>query len=65
MVGRFVPENNFELVINEFIKSNINKNLVIISNLSSSNYYNEIISKTNCLTDKRIIFINGVYDEKN
>ena len=64
MVGRFVPENNFELVINEFIKSNINKNLVIISNLSSSNYYNEIISKTNCLTDKRIIFINGVYDEK-
>lgn len=63
MVGRFVPENNFELVINEFMKSNINKDLIIISNISSSNYYNDIISKTNCLTDKRIKFIDGVYDE--
>ncbi len=64
MVGRFVPENNYELVLNEFMKSNINKELVIISNLSSSNYYNDVISKTNCLTDKRIKFIDGVYDEK-
>lgn len=64
MVGRFVPENNFELVINEFMKSDIKKELIIISNLSSSNYYNEVVSKTNCLTDKRIKFINGVYDEK-
>lgn len=64
MVGRFVPENNYELVINEFMKSDIKRELIIISNLSSSNYYNEVVSKTNCLTDKRIKFINGVYDEK-
>lgn len=62
MVGRCVPENNYELVINEFMKSKIKKDLVIITNLSSSNYYQELIEKTGCNQDKRIKFINGVYD---
>ena len=62
MVGRCVPENNYELVIKEFMKSIIDKELVIISNLDSSNYYNELVNNTNCLSDKRIKFINGVYD---
>ena len=65
MVGRCVPENNYEFVINEFRNSNIKKDLIIISNLDSSNYYNELINKTNCLKDKRIKFINGVYDPKS
>ena len=64
MVGRCVPENNYELVINAFMQSNIAKDLVIISNLDSSNYYNELITKTNCLSDSRIHFINGVYDQE-
>ena len=63
MVGRCVPENNYELVIQEFMKSKIKKDLVIISNLDSSNYFNELVLKTECLKDKRIKFINGVYDE--
>ena len=62
MVGRCVPENNYELVINEFMKSKIKKDLIIITNLSSSNYYQELIEKTGCKKDKRIKFINGVYD---
>lgn len=63
MVGRCVPENNYELVINEFMKSKIKKELIIITNLSSSNYYQELIEKTNALKDKRIRFIDGVYDK--
>ena len=63
MVGRFVPENNYELVINEFMKSKIDKRLIIISNISSSNYYSEVVSNTNCNKDKRIIFIDGIYNE--
>lgn len=63
MVGRFVPENNYELILNEFMKSNIDKKLIIISNISSSNYYKKVINKTKCLNDKRINFIDGVYDE--
>lgn len=64
VVGRCVPENNYELTITEFMKSKIDKDLVIITNLSSSNYYQELVNKTNCLQDKRIRFIDGVYDNE-
>ena len=64
MVGRCVPENNYELVINEFMKSKIDKDLIIITNLSSSNYYQELLDKTNCISDKRIKFIDGVYQKE-
>ena len=63
MVGRCVPENNYELVIEEFMKSKIKKKLVIITNLSSSNYYSELLKITGCARDERIIFIDGVYDQ--
>ena len=62
MVGRCVPENNYELIISDFMKSTIKKSLVIITNLSSSNYYKELVEKTGCLKDSRIHFIDGVYD---
>ena len=62
MVGRCVPENNYELIIRDFMKSTIKKSLVIITNLSSSNYYKVLVEKTGCLKDSRIHFIDGVYD---
>ena len=62
MVGRCVPENNYEFVIKEFMESNIPMKLVIVSNISSTNYYTDILSKTNCNSDKRIVFIDGIYD---
>ena len=62
VVGRCVPENNFELIIKDFMKSRIKKDLVIITNLSSSNYYQELVLVTNCDKDSRIKFIDGVYD---
>ena len=62
MVGRCVPENNYELVLKEFINSKINKKLVIISNLSSTDYYNNLLEIVN--NDKRVIFIDGVYDKE-
>ncbi|MBR3362473.1 MAG: DUF1972 domain-containing protein [Bacilli bacterium] len=64
MVGRCVPENNYEMVIKGFMNSNINKKLVIITNLSSSNYYSELKNKTCFDQDDRIIFIDGVYDKE-
>lgn len=64
MVGRCVPENNYELVLQDFMKSNIQKDLVIITNLSSSTYYQELVMKTKCNMDSRIRFIDGVYDSK-
>ena len=64
MVGRCVEENNYELVINDYMNSKIDKRLVIITNLSSSNYYEELVKRTNCNSDKRIVFIDGVYDQE-
>lgn len=64
LVGRCVPENNYEFIINEYMKSSSSKDLVIITNLSSSNYYNELKEKTNFQNDKRIRFIDGVYDNE-
>ena len=64
MVGRCVPENNYEMVIKAFMESDINKKLVIITNLSSSNYFNELKEKTDFDKDSRIIFIDGVYDKE-
>lgn len=64
MVGRCVPENNYEIVIKDFMNSNISKDLIIISNISNGSYYETLIKNTNCLSDSRIRFIDGVYDRK-
>ena len=36
VVGRFVPENNFETMIREFMKSNSKKNFAIITTANDS-----------------------------
>ena len=64
VVGRCVPENNYELVINEFMNSNSKKTLLIITNLSGSKYYDELKERTHFEKDKRIRFIDGVYNTK-
>lgn len=64
VVGRCVPENNFELIIKEFMKSKINKELVIISNITGSKYYDELKNITSCDNDERIRILPGIYDEE-
>lgn len=63
IVGRFVPENNYETMIREFIKSKTNKDLVIITNVAKNKFYNELKEKTNFDKDKRIKFVGTVYDQ--
>ena len=62
-VGRFVPENNIELIIKEFMKTKTNNDLVIISNVTKNNFYDELVEKTNFLSDKRIKFVGSLYDD--
>ena len=64
IVGRFVPENNYELMIREFMKSNSKKDLVIISNVEQNNFYQELLDKTNFNNDSRIKFVGTVYDQE-
>ena len=42
IVGRFVPENNYELIIREFMKSSTKKDLVIVSNVEKNKFYNKL-----------------------
>ncbi|EPB8160245.1 beta 1-4 rhamnosyltransferase Cps2T [Clostridium perfringens] len=64
IVGRFVPENNYEVVITEFMKSNTNKDLVIVTNVEKNKFYNELLEKTKFNLDKRIKFVGTVYDQE-
>lgn len=63
VVGRFVPENNFEIMIREFMKSDTKKNFALITNVSDK-FYNELNKKLNFESDPRIKFVGTVYDKE-
>lgn len=63
IVGRFVPENNFETILREFVKSNIQKDLVVITDYNSP-LYEELKEKTGFDKDARIKFVGTVYNQQ-
>lgn len=63
IVGRFVPENNFERMIKEFIKSNTDKDLVIVTGYEANPFYNTLLEETHFDRDNRIKFVGTVYDQ--
>ncbi len=65
MVGRFVPENNYELIISEFLRVKRKYKLLIVSNLSINKYYKHLLSLVESSEFKSdIVFSNPVYDEQ-
>lgn len=64
IVGRFVPENNYETMIREFMKSKTNKDLVIITNVEKNKFYKSLQKATNFESDERIKFVGTVYDKE-
>lgn len=64
IVGRFVPENNYETMISEFMKTKITKKLVIISNVEENEFYEELKRNTGFAEDDRILFVGTVYDKE-
>lgn len=62
IVGRFIPENNYETMIKEFMKSKSKKDLVIICNLQKDKFYKYLQERTQFESDKRVKFIGSVYD---
>ena len=63
VVGRFVPENSFEIMIREFMKSNSQKDFAIITNVNDR-FLNELEEKLHSKSDKRIKFVGTVYDQE-
>lgn len=63
IVGRFVPENNYELIIKEFMKTDTKKDLVIVCNVEENKFYKKLLKTTEFNKDKRIKFVGSVYDQ--
>lgn len=61
-IGRFVPENNIETVIREFMTSHTQRNLVIITNIEQNRFYRELLERTGFQSDQRIKFVGTVYN---
>lgn len=63
MIGRFVPENNFETIIREFMKSKTDKALAIITT-NNPVLLGELEDKLHYKKDGRIKFVGTVYDQE-
>lgn len=62
VVGRFVPENNYETIIRQFMLSNSKRDLVIVTNFKGNKFFDKLKRETNFEKDKRIKFVGTVYD---
>ncbi len=63
VVGRFVPENNYEIMIREFMKSKSKKDFAIITNVNKR-FIAKLEKKLRFAADKRIKFVGTVYDQE-
>lgn len=63
IVGRFVPENNYETMLCEFMRSGTDKKLAIISNVEENPFFFRLKQSTGFDRDKRIVFCQTVYEE--
>ena len=63
VVGRFVPENNYETMIREFMKSHSKRDFALITNVSDK-FFEELKEKTHFDQDSRIKFVGTVYDKE-
>ncbi len=60
VVGRLVPDNNANLIINGFIKSNSKKRLVVVGDVTYKDSYASNLKKIN---DERLVFTGYIKDQ--
>ena len=60
VIGRLIPDNNADLIINGFLKSNSTKKLVIVGDVPYKDSYAYNLKK---IKDKRLIFTGYVKDQ--
>lgn len=63
VVGRFVPENNYETMIREYMKSHTSRDFAIITNVNDS-FLEELENRLHFKADSRIKFVGTVYDQE-
>lgn len=63
VVARFVPENSFEVIIREFMASESERDLAIITT-SNNAFAQKLEKRLHYRQDKRIKFVGTVYDQE-
>lgn len=63
IVGRFVPENNFEIMIREFMESKTKRALAIITT-ADDKFLRKLEKRLHFQKDPRIKFVGTVYDQE-
>ena len=61
--SRFVPENNYEIIISEYMKSHSKKSLIIITT-KNEKYLNKLKCTLKFENDSRIHFVDPIYDKE-
>ena len=63
VVGRFVPENNYETMIREFMRSSSERDFALVTNVNGR-FLDELEARTHFRGDSRIKFVGTVYDRE-
>lgn len=63
VVGRFVPENNYETMIREYMRSHTKRDFAIITNVNDK-FLLELEERLHYKSDARIKFVGTVYDQE-
>ena len=63
VVGRFVPENNYETMIREFMASGSEYDFALVTGVDAT-FLAELEKKTHFRSDPRIKFVGTVYDQE-
>lgn len=63
VVGRFVPENNYETMIREFMLSKSQRDFAIITNVNDK-FLDQLENRLHFKKDPRIKFVGTVYDQE-
>ena len=62
-VGRFVPENNYETMIREFMASDTDRAFALVTGVDEG-FLDELEKRTGFRSDPRIRFVGTVYDQE-
>lgn len=65
ILGRFVPENNYEMMLKGFISSDTKCKLIVITNYDTEiqKFHRHIIKSTKYINDDRIKMVGTIYDK--
>lgn len=63
ILGRFVPENNYETMIREFMTTKTVRDLVIVCPYEQGGYFSQLLKQTGCDRDARVKFVGTIYEK--